>query len=195
MPRKVIRGTGITAREGVEYDAKAGEAPSHEHWNAAIEEGGGLFGAVSLQAARSCEHILANATGDIREDDPEAFAQTIANYIAYAKNEIQVGDADRAARFAFIAGMEWARATMKWAWEPDALRGEKVAGGRHNSAAQTNERHVPQRELRFSRMRELAPSIGADKAAAQCETEGLGTRAAIKRQWNRFHSVKKKRDT
>lgn len=36
MPRKVFRGTGITAREGIEYDAKAGESPPFENWNAAI---------------------------------------------------------------------------------------------------------------------------------------------------------------
>lgn len=193
MPRKIIRGTGITAREITVYDAKAGEAPPALAWNDAVERGG-LFGAVSQEALRTCEKILENANAEAAPiDSPEDFAQVIAKHLAYAKNEIQAGDADRAARFAFIAGMEWARATMKWGWEPDALRGEKVAGGEHNAALRTNERHVPLRARRFARMRELVPQIGVDSAAAQCEAEGLGNRDAIKRQWNRHGN--KKRDT
>lgn len=78
---------------------------------------------------------------------------------------------------------------------PDALRGEKVAGGSESAAHATNARHVPMRERRFARMRELVPKVGVDKAAAQCAVEGLGSFDAIKRQWNRHRPDKEKRDT
>lgn len=198
MPRKIIRGTGITAREITVYDANAGEAPPHKAWNDAVERGG-LFGAVSQEALRTCEKILENTNAEAAPiDSPADFAQVIAKHIAYAKNEIQAGDADRAARFAFIAGMEWARATMKWGWEPDALRGEKVAGGERNAAHRTNARHETLRNERFRIMRARVPVVGVDNAAAECAAELGGKPGTIKQQWNRHNrkgGPKKKRDT
>jgi hypothetical protein len=191
MTRKFTTGTGITAREHAAIETVEDARRSAEAWNRALKEGG-FFGAVTQEAVRTCEHILSQADDDeVLEDSPEAFARLIAKCIRVSKAEIGKGNADQAARYAFIAGIEWARATMKWAWEPDAMRGAKVAGGECNAAHQTNERHAALREKRFARMHELAPQVGVDKAAAQCEIEGLGTRAAIKRQWNR----QKKRDS
>ncbi len=71
-------------------------------------------------------------------------------------------------------------------------RGVKVADGLRSAAHQTNALHGDQRQARFARMSELVAVMGVDSAAAQCETEGLGGREAIKRQWNRH---KEKRDT
>lgn len=67
-----------------------------------------------------------------------------------------------------------------------AERGERVAGGARNSAQATNARHEPLRERRFARIEALmAEGLGIESAAAACEAEGLGTAAAIKRQWHR----------
>jgi hypothetical protein len=193
MPRKVVRGTGITAYEVTEY-ATSGEDVaalsealdrSGSDWNQGLKEGG-FFHAAWRHRAKFCEQILSKAGDTIpAEDSPEDFARTILKFIEATKNAINSDDADRAARFAAEAGTEWMRAWMKWGWEPDAIRGTKVAGGEHNAALRTNERHVLLRERRFARMRELAPSIGVDKAAAQCEIEALGNHDAIKKQWNR----------
>lgn len=194
MPRKVKLGTGITAYEITMYDVQEEGLPQgSSDWNQSLKEHG-YFGTVARQAEQTCELITAKAGAGLptMEDSPEAFARLIGKLIRATKNEIARSDADRAARFAFRAGTEWARAAMKWAWEDDAFRGEKVAGGERNAAHQTNARHAPPREKRFARMRELVPRMGPDKAAACCEVEGLGTRVAIKRQWNRWQ---KKRDT
>ncbi|WP_136683122.1 hypothetical protein [Falsirhodobacter xinxiangensis] len=95
------------------------------------------------------------------------------------------------ALYAFTAGRHLQIALGK-EHEPDAIRGEKVAGGLRNLAHSTNRRHEGPRERRFARLRELVPQIGLDKACATCETEGLGKHEAIKRQWNRHLQ---KRDT
>ena len=86
----------------------------------------------------------------------------------------------RPARWAFKAGEEWQRACFKWNWEPDALRGEKVGAGLRRAAHETNAQHEQMRARRASRMSELVPKIGVDKAAATCAHEGLGTFDAIK---------------
>lgn len=197
MPRKETRGTGITAYEITMHDVreegfeKAFDR-SADNWNRAIKEGGGIFGAVSQPALRACEQILANAKGEEIEHSPEEFARLVARYIEIAKARIRDGNADLAARHAWDAGVTWAQARMKWAWEDDALRGEKVAGGMRNRAHATNARHKTLREKRFVIMGRLVPKVGVDKAAAHCEAEGLGPWTAVKKQWNR---QRKKRDT
>ncbi|MGB3864777.1 MAG: hypothetical protein WBA29_04000 [Xanthobacteraceae bacterium] len=197
MPRKGISGTGITAREVTLYDVQRGESLPKSFWEGITEsfKKHGHFGMVALEAEEICNQVLANFKGDMAPvDSPEAFAQIILKHIAIAKDNIgHRDDADYAARHAFEAGVEWARAMMKWQWELDALRGQKVAGGERNAAHQTNRRHDKLREARFARMAELVPGIGVDKAAAQCEVEGLGKRTGIKRQWYRHHP--KKSDT
>lgn len=43
---------------------------------------------------------------------------------------------------------------MKWAWEDDALRGEKIIEGSRNAARQTNVGHGEKCARRFARMDE-----------------------------------------
>lgn len=178
-------GTGITKRELFPIDP----ATWGDDWNAAVKEGGGIFGATSLPALRLCEALL-EATPRTDDgyavDSPESFAQYIAKCIRMAKISIGEGSADQAAVHAWRAGVEWARATMKWQWEADALRGEKVATAAGDGADKTNARHRVQREKRMARMAELVRERGSvDSAAAECEVLGLGSRGAIKRQWYR----------
>lgn len=193
MPRKVRVGAGMTAREVVAYDTRTEvkEISEKLHRKRSAIEQRGLFGVASEEAESVCRSILAEFQGEPAPDSPQDLARPILKFIEAAREAIDRDEADRAARLAFVAGLEWARAVMKWGWEPDALRGEKVAGGERNSAHQTNARHEALRNKRFARMEKLASQIGVDKAAEQCEVEGLGSRAAIKKQWNRH----KKRDT
>lgn len=148
---------------------------------------GGAFGATASIAENECRHVLAGS------DDPEArkYAEQIQRLITDTRQTIgQARDhdtADMAAATAFNAGVAWAMAKMKWEWEPSAITGEAVRSGQKAAGAETNKRHVPLREKRFARMRELVPERGVDSAAAACAAEGLGTPDAIKKQWNRHH--------
>lgn len=187
MPRKVTRGTGITAYEHTVYDMREVTPELFRGWNRTIEEGGGIFGAVSLRALRTCEKILADAADEFPlEDSAEWFARRIVGDINLAKRELEAGNADLAARFAFDAGMQWAKACMKWAWEADAMRGEKNARDTRHGADETSKLHAATRERRLARMHELVQRFSVTSAARQCETEGLGSQEAIRKQWGRW---------
>jgi len=69
----------------------------------------------------------------------------------------------------------------------NATRGEDVLNGARDAAQQRNLKHMPIREARFARMRNLVHKIGVENAARQCEAEGLGGWQAIKKQWNRHN--------
>lgn len=72
--------------------------------------------------------------------------------------------------------------------EAEAQKAEKVAGGRRNSAHETNKRHLPQRLERLNRILEIRkadPSLSLSQVFLQCEAEGLGDRGAIKKQYYR----------
>lgn len=133
MPRKGISGTGITAREVTLYDVQRGESLPKSFWEGITEsfKKHGHFGMVALEAEEICNQVLANFNGDMAPvDSPEAFAQIILKHIAIAKDNIgHRDDADYAARHAFEAGFEWARATMKWAEEGTWLTGKKSLSG------------------------------------------------------------------
>lgn len=66
-----------------------------------------------------------------------------------------------------------------------ALTGRPVKTGQKTGAAMTNAKHAALREARFERMRQLAPTLGLEKAARQCEAEGLGSWSSIIKQWGR----------
>lgn len=148
----------------------------------------GNFARASEIAARVASRILDESNGVLTAgDSPEFFARSILQGIRVAHSAIADGNADLAAMMAFHAGVAWERARMKWLWEEDAERGQKVAGGSSNSAHETNKRHVVLRKKRFERLAELIPSMGVDNAARQCEGEGLGGWQGIVRQYNRFN--------
>lgn len=101
-------------------------------------------------------------------------------------------EAISAAREWMLIGETWAEAKFVINHSSATISGEKVAGGRRNSAHATNVRHHDLRQKRFARMKDLVPSLGVENAARQCEAEGLGGWQAIRRQWDRF---KKNPDT
>lgn len=149
---------------------------------------------MSLQAAKTCKHILdCSGKGDrYGEDDPEDFARHIAKCIAITKSRIAGGNADEAARLAFIAGAWWAKANMKWAWETDALRGEKAvkdaaAGGHAKSA---NQRRETERILaEMGKLIDKGASISG--AARRCAGNRIGASAgANQKLWGRHRSEK-----
>lgn len=196
MPKKVIRGTGITAHEVTLFDPSEAKEPLREwakSWNRAINEGGGEFGAVSLQALRECKHILANSPpAPYPEDSQEAFAHHVAVSIRRAKKQIEIANADLAARLAFDAGVQWARATMKWAWEDDALRGEKVKKAASEGAGKTNAPKILKGNIQMARMAEL---LGEDMpifnaAAKVAEEFGVSTESIRQKYYKKKSSEK-----
>lgn len=149
---------------------------------------GGDFGVAARIAEYHCRKILSES------EDTEAreWASEVLDQIAWTKHWTKQATADGGNSFtdlatasAFQAGMGWALAKMKMEWEAHAIRGESVAAGYKAAAAETNSKHGPLREQRFALMRKLVPEIGVDSAASACEAAGLGTHAAIKKQWNR----------
>jgi len=186
VKRTFKTGTGITAREHVAIETAADFRRLAAAWNKALKELG-AFGAAAQEAGTVCAQIVNSSKGGVEgTDSPTDFARLVAKCIRLAKAEIKRGNADEVARWAFKAGEEWQRACFKWNWEPDALRGEKVGAGLRRAAHETNAQHEQMRARRASRMSELVPKIGVDKAAATCAHEGLGTFDAIKRQWLRL---------
>jgi hypothetical protein len=66
-----------------------------------------------------------------------------------------------------------------------ALTGKPVKAGQKAGAAATAKAQKPKRDVRLARMAELVQNLPVEKAARQCEAEGLGTWSAIQRQWHR----------
>ncbi|MFP1631220.1 hypothetical protein ACLB6G_05740 [Zhengella sp. ZM62] len=127
---KTTRGNGITAEEIVKYDGEdIAQALKQfcDDWNAAIDEGGGDFGAVTLSAMRGFRIIVKQeGKGPHVRDSIPWFAQQIVQLHNIAKAEIARGNADSAARFAYEMGVLVERVRMKSGWEPAALTGQKV---------------------------------------------------------------------
>jgi hypothetical protein len=195
MARKFIHGRGMTAREHTALESAADFRQWAKSWNAAIKEGGGIFGAVSLDAVEMCEQILADAmaTDDAsREDSPEAFAQAIARCIHGAKVEIKNGNADLAARNAWEAGVRLATATIKWRWEKHALRGERSVTAGAEGGRATNAPKRPEAEKRMARIADLlkVPDMTVSKAAARCAHELGGSAEYLRQKW--YEHIKEK---
>lgn len=201
MPRKVTRGTGITAREVTMFDM-TGKVPgdgalmkaSARRWNDMIDEGGGIFGAVSLQASKSAKHILAETSAEgesYLEDSPRDFAYQIDKFIEAAKHEIENGNADIAARCAFSAGMKWAQATMKWNWEREALVGHKQLMASEDGAKARKGKLAPHTLHVISEMARLIKAGYTQSSAARiAAANGIGeSYSANQKAWYR-HSKK-----
>ncbi|WP_137700027.1 hypothetical protein [Marimonas lutisalis] len=110
-----------------------------------------------------------------------------------AERAYESGDPDQIFSHAVTLGGAITQLSMRRVFLPSVTRGEKVAGGSKNAAHATNARHEEMRKTRFARLRGLMDgrNLSLSSAAEICEKEGLGSAAAIKKQWNR----NKSRDT
>lgn len=191
-PRVRMIGTGITRRRRVVLDGPS-LFEELKRQGAAHRELGEYAGNKPVpDMVAVCERILDRGDEYEHGDDSEAdFAAGILIYHRQAVAHIAAGKADQAAAFAFSAGSLWATAKMKWAWEREALTGQKNLAGSSKAGEATSRQHGPMRERRFARMAELVQQMPVEKAARTCEAEGMGNWQGIKRQWDRW----KKRDT
>ena len=147
------------------------------------------FAEVSGKAQTACEGVE-----DKQEPkDFERCAMNAAAMIRLTKAEIRKGNADSAARWAFLAGMEWQFSRVAWLYSDDIQRAERWFAGLADAANKTNARHVSLRDKRFAVVAELVTKVGPEEAARRCaKIEGMGKASTIKKQWNRR---KKRRDT
>lgn len=130
-----------------------------------------------------CERIMESES----PEDMKEYARKILILLIHARGAIEEGNAVSAARYAFRAGQESETMRLKFGFEVDAVRGQKVAGGARNSAHATNARHAELRKRRFERMEHhIASGLGVESAAYACEDEGLGGWQGIKKQWDRY---------
>lgn len=123
---------------------------------------------------------------------PEREAADLYFYIIGVEQALTKTDPDLVFAHAVILGSAVNRFNARQLHLEAVTRGVKVKKGLRSAAATTNALHGDLRQDRFTRMAELIKTMNVDKAAAQCQHEGLGNWDTIKRQWNRHH---KKRDT
>jgi hypothetical protein len=115
----------------------------------------------------------------------ESYAKLVIRYFDISQKAIAEGDAASAARFAFNAGRIFELMRLKFGFERDAERGQKVVQGARQSTILNNAIHKEPREQRMKRMAELLVTMSITNAAYQCEFEGLGRAGAIRVQWYR----------
>lgn len=173
MPKNEIVGTGITAREVVRYDV-TGNTPGdiealREHLDVMFGEHNNLFATggmfcVKTETARLvCEEIMKgkNTQCGFEKDSSEDFAQRILKWLKVSKHCIDNGDANRAAAWGFVAGTEWATATMKWSFEKEILKARanvernRVNGAKGGQAEKRAERHKVLDELALGSMQKF----------------------------------------
>jgi hypothetical protein len=122
---------------------------------------------------------------------PEREAADLYVIVLEVEAALQAADAALVFAHALRLGAAANRFNSRRLHLKSVTRGVKVGKALRSAAATTNALHGDLRQARFAKMAELVPTMSVDSAAAQCETEGLGGREAIKRQWNRH---KEKRD-
>lgn len=188
MAKIITMGTGITKRDVVLYDV-TGQSPEDAaelrkldaigiaKWNSGIKEVG-FFGLAHSEISEILRSTIEESGGDVPEiDSPEYFARQILKYIGAASEHIVPGDAaDRAARFAFEAGVIWGVSQMKGLWEQDALRGATAHAGRKKAGSETAKKQKQKADVWRTPGLELAkaarqqyPRIGQRKIAEQIE--------------------------
>jgi len=127
--REEIVGTGITKRTVTHYDGADGDAmltPMREAWGKALAEGGGVFGARTLNVIEQARAILdRSGPGPHAVDSLADFAGRIVLQHEHVKAFIEQGDADAAARSAYEMGVLVGKASLKFPYEADALHGQK----------------------------------------------------------------------
>jgi hypothetical protein len=128
MPKhEKIVGTGITAEKRTSYsgaDMPDALRRFFANLNSARKQGGGDYGAVTLDLVRQCIEIVGDDEhGDHAEHSQKWFAAQILTHHRIIERAIAEEDPDTAARFAYLEGYLHAQAHLKGVWEPHALRG------------------------------------------------------------------------
>ena len=159
--RKTI-GTGITAREVVEYDGEdmiPGWLELDLQWEAKRQKRGGNYGAVSLHIIEWCRQIIADSGTGLHETDLADFAEQIIQKDIIAQAAIKRGHADWAAKFAYEVGFLAAQAKMKLDWEKHALRGKKNLDAIQYGSRTSNQQRYQDREKEHQRWNVAATRI------------------------------------
>jgi hypothetical protein len=182
-------GHGITAREATSLDdlSDADAQSITEAFRDAAQQGwqqGGetSYGMTTADQVAICRAVLNEAgPGKYPIDSAPYFARWYLHLNAAARENVVDCNADLAALTAWESGMVFARADMKWRWEPDALTGQKVRsaakrGGRPKDS--TKDRDLSLARVFKLRRKNARCSDTALKAEIGCE-HGLCRSAAV----------------
>lgn len=122
---------------------------------------------------------------------PEREAADLYRQIIEVENALDSGDVGQVFAHTVRLGVAVSRFNLRRLHLKSVTQATKMAGGRRNSAHQTNLQHAPLREVRFEIMKKLVGTIGVDKAAVECQNAGLGNWEAVKAQWNEWKRKEK----
>lgn len=197
--KRRVRGTGITAEEGVIYDGPD-LAPAllekFRRLSSAHERTGSMFGVVTEEAIAEARAVLAETGDDPPSDDsPVDFARRILRLHQCATGDIRNGKADGAARFAFMMGVEYQKALMKEAWENMVLAAaESRKGAREGGqkGAATKRQQVAERNRRIRATATKMRNDGRSGEIIPALAEQYGLSA---KQVGRIIALKKTSDT
>jgi hypothetical protein len=189
--RKITKGDGITERtiEQALSDTPEEMLAAMRDWKRALDD--------PLLPLRSRIEAARDAYAVWRAENPDSERgdETIPDLLWLVsvlagpmEAHLKAGRTEWAMRLAGEIAEALALLRIKYAWEPDALRGRAVGNGLKDAAAITNARHAPLRERRFARMSELVPKVGVENAARICEAEELGGWQGIVKQWGRWQN-------
>jgi hypothetical protein len=191
MPERKWKGKGLQERPVDVFDL-ATEAP-------AIFEAMAKCRGPDGDRAQRAAALAAFRQTEIAPDLAEALDQWLITYdrVTASREGVAAGDPSAMERLVCMAEDLGAMTERLW-WrfgavhgldrsaEDLGLTGRSVRLGQKVGARMTNAAHSPNRASRFARMAMLTQTLGVEKAARQCEAEGLGNWQAIQRQWNRF---------
>lgn len=160
-------------------------------WNEDVKAAGGEFGAVSLQAVKICQRTIDDAGTCAEELKAACSAEEILCSIRRAKYSIESEEADRAARFGWRAGYEFAFAILKWQWEVDALRGEGVPRNSSKGGEARSKQYERSRILVLNEMKRLIENGHSISNAAKIAAKnGLGKSHEANRSVWKNHAEK-----
>jgi hypothetical protein len=198
MPERVMQGTGLQARLVEQFDPKTDGQEIIEAFRSFVGPDGERAKFAEIAAAQDRAVIAPEVAKEI-----DLWLITYERLNA-ARNEVLGGDHAAMERLVMLAeDLGKMKERMWWRFgmvhgldrsaEDLGLTGLPVVRGQKSAAARTNALHALPREKRLARMKTLTATLGVEKAARQCEAEGLGGWQAIRRQWDRFRD--KNQDT
>jgi len=156
-------------------------------WNNLLDAGKGSFGAVTMQARRKCQKTI-DESGD---GEAKGIAAGILQDIDLTDACIAQNNADESARMAFHAGMAYALALSKFAWERDAMEGERIDNARRDRSAEARDKNSTLlRE--YDRLRESG--IPSKEALARLAEQRGVTYSTVESRVKRAQRARKNED-
>jgi AraC-like DNA-binding protein len=202
MPRKVIRGSGITARLVTEWGGELGE---DDFLEGIMREQGPemfLFDPVIAEVERWAREILDRARLEKRafrfdDDSLESYAFRFDHYVGIVRDCIRRGDANKAARFALIVGELLGEARIKFRVEARAMVGinrmranQKIARDRKTKLHDIKVKSVLNEVGRGITLQKIAGRLKCSQSHLSGILKPYGGVAEIRKQYRRTRAAR-----